>query len=198
MVISNGYFDVPARKIATVVTSLEMLSRPDRRPEYANASWSFNRVQQPELDWFRDVYRRVGKNWLWFSRLQMSDAALIALIRHPGMEHYTLHTEEGDEGLIELDFRDAGDCELSFFGVTEMYFGTAAGRWLMNRAIEIAWSRPIARFWVHTCTFDHPAALEFYMRSGFRPFRRQVEIADDPRLAGTLPRTDSPQIPIIE
>jgi hypothetical protein len=46
----------------------------------------------------------------------------------------------------------------------------------MNRAIERAWSRPIRRFWAHTCTLDHPSALGFYKRSGFRPFRRQVEI----------------------
>ena len=41
----------------------------------------------------------------------------------------------------------------------------------MNRALELAWSRPISRVWVHTCTFDHPSALAFYQRSGFLPFR---------------------------
>ena len=89
-------------------------------------------------------------------------------------------------------------CELSYFGLTAKVTGTGAGRWLMNRAIELAWSRPIERFWVHTCTYDHPGALSFYMRSGFRPFRREIEICDDPRLSGVLPRTASPHIPIIE
>jgi hypothetical protein len=54
----------------------------------------------------------------------------------------------------------------------------------MNRALEKVWQRPISRFWVHTCTLDHPNALAFYMRSGFVPFRRQIEIAPDPRLQG--------------
>lgn len=59
---------------------------------------------------------------------------------------------------------------------------SGAGRWLMNRALELAWSHPVDRVWVHTCTFDHPSAPAFYQRSGFRAFRRQIEIADDPRI----------------
>jgi hypothetical protein len=33
---------------------------------------------------------------------------------------------------------------------------------------------------------------------GFRPFRQQVEIADDPRLDGTAPRGVAKHVPIIE
>jgi hypothetical protein len=68
----------------------------------------------------------------------------------------------------------------------------------MNRAMERAWSHQVTRVWVHTCSFDHPAALAFYQRSGFRPFRRQVEIADDPRLDGTAPRDAAKHVPVIE
>lgn len=76
--------------------------------------------------------------------------------------------------------------------------GTGAARFLMNRALETAWSRELARVWVHTCTFDHPSAVAFYQRFGFHPFRRQIEIADDPRLDGTAPRTAAKHVPIIE
>ena len=68
----------------------------------------------------------------------------------------------------------------------------------MNRAIERAWSQPIRRFWVHTCTLDSPGAIGFYQRSGFRPYAIEVEVADDPRLSGHLPRTAAPHVPIIE
>ena len=63
---------------------------------------------------------------------------------------------------------------------------------------ELAWSRQVARVWVHTCTLDHPSALAFYQRSGFRAFRHQIEIADDPRLDGTLARSAAKHVPIIE
>ena len=76
--------------------------------------------------------------------------------------------------------------------------GRGAGRWLMNQAVMRAWSRAIRRLWVHTCTLDHPAALDFYRRSGFRAYARRVEVADDPRLVGLLPRDVAPGIPIVE
>ena len=98
----------------------------------------------------------------------------------------------------ELDFREPGQCELAFFGVSEKLIGGGAGRWLMNRALELAWSHQVIRVWLHTCTMDHPSALAFYRRSGFRPFRRQIEIADDPRLDGTAPRSAARHVPIIE
>jgi GNAT superfamily N-acetyltransferase len=128
----------------------------------------------------------------------MADVELAAIIQSPLVEVYALAQDGRDEGLLELDFRSDGQCELAFFGVTANLIGSGAGRWLMNRALERAWSRPVARVWVHTCTFDHPSALAFYQRSGFRPFRRQIEIADDPRLDGTLPRDVARHAPITE
>jgi len=195
--MSNDCIDVPAGKLAAVVTSLEMLSRPALRPEYAGRGWHLRHVQQPDLLWFRDLFRRVGHDWLWFSRLHISDSALASIVHHPAVSVYSLQIGGRDEGLLELDFREPDTCELSFFGVTQDLIGTGAGRWLMNRAIEIAWSRPIRRFWVHTCTCDHPSAMPFYIRSGFTAFRRHVEITNDPRVDGTLPRGDAAHIPIV-
>ncbi len=98
------------------------------------------------------------------------------IIQSPLLVVYALAHEGRDEGLLEMDFREPGQCEIVSFGLTEKLVGTGAGRWLMNRALEIAWSRPVDRVWLHTCSFDHPSALAFYQRSGFRPFRRQVEV----------------------
>jgi hypothetical protein len=67
----------------------------------------------------------------------------------------------------------------------------------MNEAVTRAWARPITRFWVHTCTHDHPGALAFYVRSGFTPYQRMVEVHDDPRLQGLLPEAAAPHIPLI-
>lgn len=197
MLLPDGYSDVPPGKIATVVTHLEMRGCPVLPPDPPGA-WTLRRVEAPGLDWYRDLYRRIGAEWLWFARLRMNDAELAAIIRAPRVEIHALVHDGRDEGLLELDFSETGDCELVFFGVTAELIGAGAGRFLMNRALARAWSQPISRLWVHTCTLDHPKALAFYQRAGFRPFRRQVEVSDDPRLDGTLPREVARHVPVVE
>ncbi|MGY4600902.1 GNAT superfamily N-acetyltransferase [Bradyrhizobium sp. GM22.5] len=197
MILPDGYSDIPASKIAAVVTHLEMTARPPLRDNPLGA-WTLRKVDTPALHCYRDLHRRVGEEWLWFSRARMNDGELAAIIHAPGVEVYALVVDGHDEGLLELDFREAGQCELVYFGVTAKLIGSGAARFMMNRALELAWSRDLSRVWVHTCTFDHPSAVAFYQRSGFRPFRRQIEIADDPRLDGTAPRSAAKHVPIIE
>lgn len=196
MTLPDGTSDIPPGKIAAVVTHLEMTQRPPLRDD-PPGTWRLREVEPPALDWYRDLYRRVGEEWLWFTRTQMNDAALSAVVDVPGIEVYALVVDGRDEGLLELDFRERGNCELVYFGVTAKFIGTGAARFLMNRALEIAWSRDVGRVWVHTCTFDHPSAVAFYQRSGFRPFLRQIEVADDPRLDGKLPRDAARHVPVI-
>jgi GNAT superfamily N-acetyltransferase len=183
LTLADGLHDVPADRIAAVVTSLEMKSRPALRPEMSGP-WDLRRLVRPEPDVYRALYGKIGDEWIWFSRLMMSDADLTEILWHPQVEVYGLDVSGQLEGLLELDYRIEGEVELAFFGVTAPLVGGGAARWLMNRALEKVWQRPLSRFWVHTCTLDHPNALTFYMRSGFVPFRRQIEIAPDPRLQG--------------
>jgi GNAT superfamily N-acetyltransferase len=192
-----GYTTVPAGKIATVVTHLEMRTRPPLRPEPAGGVYALRRPLQPELAWYRDLFRRVGADWLWFSRLALDDKRLAEIVHDGAVEVHALRHRSRDEGLLELDFRRFPDVEVTFLGVVPTLLGKGAGRYLMNRALELAWSRNPRRLTVHTCTLDHPRALEFYLRSGFVPYARSIEIADDPRLAGYLPKTAAPQIPLL-
>jgi len=197
MLLPYGYSEVPAGSLAAVVTCLQMLERPEVRPEVARKGWELRRVARPDPAWYRDLFRRIGAEWLWFSRLVMPPAELEAILGSADNEVYALAIDGRDAGLLELDFREPGQCELAFFGLTREAQGLGAGRWLMNRAVERAWQRPIDRFWVHTCSHDHPEALGFYLRSGFRAYARRVEIAADPRLTGLVPRTAGAHIPII-
>lgn len=195
--IADGYLDLPPGKIASVVTSLEMRERPAIRDDRPTPGAELRAVATPDPHWYRELYRRVGEEWLWFSRLRMPVDELRAIIHDPDVEVYAVSLHGADEGLLELDFRAGEACELAFFGLTPAARGIGAGRWLMNRTIERVWSRPVSRLWVHTCTLDHPQALSFYRRSGFVPVRRQIEVADDPRLAGVLDRGAAPEIPLL-
>lgn len=195
--MKSVFQDVPDGKIAAVVTHLQMFARPEPRATPAVAA-KLVAHPEPDLDWYRDLFMRVGgQNWMWFSRLGMTDAALGAVLYDSAVQVYSVRVDGCDEGLLELDFRVPGECELGYFGLSPVVVGTGAGRWLMEHALDRAWNASISRFHVHTCTLDSPQALPFYMRSGFTAYRRQVEIADDPRKLGLLPLGSSPQEPII-
>jgi GNAT superfamily N-acetyltransferase len=195
MRLANGLTNVPAGKLATVVTYLEMTSRP-RDADLPSGNWTIERREHPSPSWYRDLYRRIGQDWLWFTRLTMADEQLEPLIHRPGVEIYYLNFEGNAEGLLELQFEN-NSCELVFFGVTEKVRPMKAARHLMDFAMDVVWSKPIQKLLVHTCTMDHPNALPFYIRSGFRPIQRRVEVMDDPRIDGLVPKQSAPHIPII-
>jgi GNAT superfamily N-acetyltransferase len=175
-----------------------MHARPEIAPAPAGSPYRLRHVPRPDLAWYRSLYRAVGENWLWFSRLTLDDAALAKLIHDPAIQVHALHHEGREAGMLELDARRFPDVEISFLGVVEDLVGKGAGRFLLNRALEISWARSPRRVTVHTCTLDHPRALGFYLRSGFMPYARSIEVADDPRLHGILARTAAPHIPIME
>ena len=179
-----------------VVTHLEMRKRADLRPAPGETGAALRRVKAPGIDWYRKIFRAVGGDWFWFSRLTLPDDELAAILENPDVGIWTLSKAGKDLALLELHFHKPDACELSFFGLSPDLIGHGAGRQLMNAAIEIAWSRPIRRFHLTTCTLDSPDALAFYMRSGFTPIRQEVEIAPDPRLTGVLPE-GSGMMPIL-
>jgi GNAT superfamily N-acetyltransferase len=192
----DGYTDLPAGKIANVVTYLEMRSAPDV-PPIARPDLTVRRRIGPDLGWYRALYRRIGEPWLWFSRLVMPEERLSRQLADPTTELHVL--EKGGEalGFAELCLRVPGEAEVAMFGVVPEATGTGAARFLMEQALASAWTSGVRRAWLHTCTFDHPAALRFYQARGFRPYKLAIEVSDDPRLTGHLPETAAPHVPLI-
>lgn len=185
-------------EVGAIVTSLEMTGRPALRAMPAT-DLRLERWKTPVPDKYRALYRRVGEPWLWFSRLDMDDDALSAIIIDPNVRIWAVLDRRGIEiGILELDFREVGQCEIAFFGLVPELAGKGYGKWLMAMALQAGWAEPgVKRMWVHTCTLDGPGALNFYIKSGFTPYQRQVETFPDPRLTGLIPRDAAPQIPII-
>ncbi|KNG92377.1 GNAT family N-acetyltransferase [Pseudaestuariivita atlantica] len=197
MTLTPGFHAAPPGHVATVVTHLEMSAPPATLANLPDDT-HLAPLDTATPDTYRDLFRAVGQDWLWFSRLRMSDDDLTAILTDPAYDAFALRRGDADLGLLELDFREENACELAFFGLTQAAIGTGLGRALMGEATRRAFARPITRFHVHTCTLDSPQAMPFYRHSGFTAVRQEVEIAPDPRLTGDLPRNAAPQIPIIE
>jgi GNAT superfamily N-acetyltransferase len=196
--LPNGYYELPPGKLANVVTCLEMKEKTQTLAKALPAGYSLQRVNPNDLTSYRALFRKIGEDLMWFSRLIMPDEILKAILSHQDVESYALYHGDTAIGVMELDFKDMPNCELAFFGLFKEAVGSGLGRILMGLAIGKAWEKPIKRFWVHTCHFDHPNAIGFYQRSGFKPYSLMVEVHDDPRLQGKLPRTASPHVALID
>ena len=191
-----SYEPVADRDLVAVVTFLEMKSPPT--PGDAESTLSLRRIERPDAESYRALFRLVGAKWLWFSRLLMADTELLGIITDPGVELYAVSNEDGrDVGLLELDCRQAGGCELAFVGLVPELSGQGHGRWLLQEALRLAWRDGVQRVHVHTCSLDHPAALSAYHRAGFTAYKRAIERFPDPRLLGVLPLDCAPQVPLL-
>ena len=191
-----SYEALQSDELAAVVTYLEMRERPAIDPP--RSTLDLKRVSNPTVERYRELFRLVGAPWLWFSRLVMDDDKLAAIIQHRDVELFAVQDGNGrDVGMLELDFREAGECELAFVGLIPELSGLGHGRWLLEEAVRRAWRDTVSRVHVHTCSLDHPAALAAYRRAGFVPFKRAIERFPDPRLLGILPTDCAPQIPLL-
>lgn len=192
----DGYTDLPPGKIANVVTYLEMSAAPDL-PRAVRPDLLVRRLARPDLDWYRALYRRIGEPWLWFSRAVMPDERLRRVIADPATEVHVLERCGAAIGFAELSRVVAGEVEVAMFGVVPEVTGSGAARFLMEETLDRAWTADVRRVWLHTCSFDHPAALRFYQARGFRPYKLAIEVSDDPRLTGHLPDTAGPHVALI-
>lgn len=187
---------LPDDELATIVTYLEMTARPAL--EVPPSSLCLRRVPDPSAESYRALFRLIGAPWLWFSRLTLDDDRLLAIIGDPAVELFVvLDSNAREVGMLELDFRKSGSCELAFVGLVTGLAGLGHGRWLLAEALDRAWRDGITRVHVHTCTLDHPAALAAYRRAGFVAIRRAIERFPDPRLTGVLPPDSAPQVPLL-
>ena len=188
-----GLIELPPDQLGTVVTFLEMLERPRLRP-LPPSPLRIVRWRDVDPAKYRTLFRRVGGPWLWYSRLLMDDATLLANVAEV---HAVVDRSGIEVGMLELDFRDPGECLIRFLGLVPELAGKGHGKWLFAQMLALAWRGGISRVHVHTCSLDHPAALPSYLKAGFKAYKRALESFPDPRLLGLLPIDAAPQIPLV-
>jgi GNAT superfamily N-acetyltransferase len=130
---------------------------------------------------YLDLYRRVGEPLRWDQRSNMPGADLDALLAGGALHIYLLTDLRGEAlGFCEFDRSGFPQIELKHFGLVPEAQGRGLGPWLLATALQGEWRTNPDRIWLHTDTWDHPAALQIYQRAGFRVF----DVRDEP--AGQL------------
>jgi GNAT superfamily N-acetyltransferase len=193
--IENGYVQLPPGKLANAVLWLEMRDpapvglptpRGLRLQEFGRADAAV----------FGALYRKIGRDWLWAGMINKSERDIADRLGRDDILSFAVRA--GDEAIAMLDMElTAEGCEIVYFGFIPAMVGQGAGGWLMDQAKRVAHERGIRRLWLHTCSFDHPRAPEFYRKQGFQIYATGYEIMDDPRLVGLLPLDAAGHVPLL-
>lgn len=195
--LPDGYTPLPQGRLATLTTYLRAEIPARAAIPSLPMPFRLERLKGADVARYRALFRAVGEPWLWFGHLEKTEAQIAALLDDPAYECYALAGGR-DAGLLSLDFRDKERAWLDYFGLVPGAIGEGLGRGLIRMGFAYAAARKCPALHVHTCTFDHPKALAFYMKNGFMPYERAIECFDDPRIIGLLPREAAPWLPIVE
>lgn len=159
---------------------LEMKEAPKESLASPHYPFHIDHLHTPDIPTYRSLYNEIGARYNWVDRKMMSDEKLLSIIQDAKVAIYIAYLEEQPVGFAELDFREEGTCELAYFGLMNQAQGKGLGKYFLLRVIQKAWEKPIQRLHVHTCEWDHPAALTVYQKAGF-------EIFEEKRILQLLP-----------
>lgn len=159
--------------VEVTVYYLKMLAPSHRSVTAPRDGLTVTHVPSPTVPYYRSLYDAVGKDFYWLSRRKMTEEALAALLADPRNEMHVLHVDGTPAGFAELDRRQHDEIELVQFGLTRDFIGQGIGKWFLQWTIDKAWSYGPKRFWLHTCTLDHTAALPNYTKAGFVLYKEE-------------------------
>jgi GNAT superfamily N-acetyltransferase len=154
---------------------LQMFARPEWVLPPPRAGLTVVHASRPPVAYYRFLYDAVGRDYDWTSRKKLSDAELAALLGDPRLEVHVLMADGVPAGFAELDKRTEGEIELVQFGLMPGFIGQGLGRYFLQWTINKAWSYNPRRFWLHTCTKDHPVALPNYLKAGFSIYKEEMK-----------------------
>jgi len=169
------------RRIPTLVTFLEMKSRPSAiPPPQPRGKIALLRAHHPPVHFYRYLYDAIGRDYQWVDRKKLNDDQLGVHLQEDRIELYVLYVDGCPAGMAELDFRDTTLGQLAYFGLMPEFLGRRLGFFFLYHSATNAWARPISKLLVNTCTLDHPRALPLYQRLGFVPYSREERFIELP------------------
>ncbi len=150
------------------VTYLQLTRQPPPPPHDGDERVAVERLA---ADGYLALYRRVGGPWRWDERLRMPPTQLGVLRADARVHLHVLRAATGEAlGFCEFDHRGFPDVEIANFGLIPEAQGRGLGPYLLLTALQREWASRPGRIWLHTDTWDHPAAERVYQRAGFEVY----------------------------
>lgn len=153
---------------------LEMLQVTELKTKPLPATLQIIECEETQPEFNRFLYELVGKTWEWGDLDAWSDADWQALVEQDCHRTWVAYHRGAIAGYYELYRPDGRNTEIRYFGLAPQFLGKGFGGALLSHAIASAWQwLGTQRVWVHTCTFDHPAALGNYQARGLRLYQQE-------------------------
>ncbi len=135
--------------------------------------FQIRQCQVPLGAYNRFFYMIVGEKWEWFNKRSWSLEKWQAYAEEEITQTWVGYLHGTPAGYFELKKEINGDIELAYFGLLEPFIGQGLGGLLLSKAVECAWAIGTSRVWLHTCTLDHPSALNNYQARGFKLYKSE-------------------------
>ena len=134
--------------------------------------FSLKEESKDNFDLNKFFYKQIGKRHQWVDRLIWQDKDWLKYVSNENLRTYIFKRENDLVGYFELVFNN-NDCEIAYFGILEEFIGKGYGGFLLSEALKIGFKRA-NRIWVHTCSLDHPNAIENYKSRGMKIFKTEI------------------------
>jgi len=146
---------------------LEMQSKNDFKPTKLPADGKVVKQEIASANLNRFFYIKVGEKWQWTDRIKWNLEDWSEWVNRDSISTWILFVKDKPAGYFELNTQ-ANDVEIAHFGLLPIFIGKGLGGGFLSIAIEKAWEQNKKRVWVHTCSLDHPNALNNYKDRGFK------------------------------
>ena len=152
---------------------LEINSIEDlKTKEMPSDNFFLKEADKDKFDLNKFFYKQIGKKHEWIDRLIWQDKNWIDYTSDKNLKTFVLQNNNDLIGYFELIF-NGNDCEIAYFGILEEYIGRGYGGFLLSEALRIGFKNA-ERIWVHTCSLDHPNAIENYKSRGMKIFKTEI------------------------
>lgn len=180
--------------IKTEITYMEMASRSVAHAPNLGG-YTVDYVARPNFVFYINLYRDVGRDYIWNYRPGQTEAEVTALIQADNNQLYVLRDGDRAVGMAELDVSKPDDVEIIHFGLLPDLTGKGIGGEFLQHIVNMLWDRGVKRIWLSTCGLDHPKAIPFYQKAGFSVFKTKEGEFIDYRHSDFYSKDDAPQIP---
>ncbi|MCH8193049.1 MAG: GNAT family N-acetyltransferase [Planctomycetes bacterium] len=160
----------------TTITYLEMrdadkwVLRKTRDPKFTVRESLADQWQES-----RSFYLAVGEQWQWQDQRDWTEAQWCDYAEADSLRTFVVEHRTTSAGYFELRREQTGDVEIVHLGLLPPFIGKGLGGPLLSQALRRAWNWDAKRVWLHTCSKDHPRALDNYLKKGFAVFKTETQ-----------------------